>query len=409
MERTITLCVTLIFSSALWAQEKASLELRGDPAATWQPREAFVHPRFGHSDPKSKDPASKAPFHCSECEKSGLMDAKTVTPRVPTEILRQPRSAIEAWGSKEHKLAAIVLSMDRAVVISYLGPMESKLASKAELEAVAQQLKSKVGSRLSPHERAHLYAMRYLEAEHRWCDLLSVKPERIGNTDLVRLARSEYFLFENLEPYREFGRHFFGMFGSSMSWWWHEPSLSLTGSLNGTDVKDDALAARFAYLTTHILCYQHNGFLFRIPSFLPAGLSHWAERSHSKRVDSFMVMGVPTQSKSEWSWAPSDWDADLSNSVKAGKSKPFVTLGLIDKDDQLTPPFRGQAWSMIKYLAGVDRAQLGTFLSTALHKRQNESAVEALARAAEVAYGKTLPELEAGWKEWATKGRYLKR
>jgi hypothetical protein len=259
--------------------------------------------------------------------------------------------------------------------------------------------------KLNAHERAHLYAIRYLADEARWCELLDVKKSEVGNGNGYSVARSEYFLFEQLEPYREFGRHFFGMFGSSLSWWWHEGTHALTGSLNGDTLKDNALAARFSYLTTHLLCYQQFGFLFRVPSFLPAGLAHWAERSHKKHEDSFMVMGVPNDNKNEWNWNPPDWDQDLYRTVNDGKHKGFVALGLIDKDDQLTPPFRGQAWSMMKYLAGLDRKKFAIYLKTALNKRLDESAIEALARASTKAFGVTLPELEAGWKEWVLKGR----
>lgn len=401
----ILLC---ILAAGLSGQPKINLDLRGDPASAWEiPGDFRVLP-FAFEE-RSGGGIGKAPFHCSECASAGRFADGAETPAAPAELLRQPRAVIEAFGAREHKLKPIVLSMDRAVLIVYLGESEGRHAGADERAGLEQQFGKKPGRRITPHERAHLYAMRYLACEARWCELLGVAPAGIGRVEGQTIARAEYYLFEKLDAYREFGRHFFGMFGPDLSWWWHEQSHSLTGSLNGDGLADDALSARFSYLVAHILTYQQFGFFYRVPSFIPAGLGHWAERSHRNRQDTFMVMGTPSANKEEWGWKAPDWDRAVRDMVNTGKSKPFIAMGLIDMDDQLTPPYRAQAWSMVKYLAGVDRGQFGQFLRIALNKRRSETAIEALARAADTAYGATLPELEAAWREWVLTGQRARR
>ena len=387
--------------SGLCAQPQ--LDLQGDPAITmdlcgdWQP------PGFTW-DGKRKKKILEAPFHCSECAAAELYEDATKLPEAPSRLLQQPAEVVSAWCAEHQKSDPIVISLEKAVLVVMLPDIPAARIPKPLRNSLFDQFQKKVGPRLTPHHRAHLLAYEYLRSEREFLSIMDCERGRLGAGPGISVARAEYFVFDNEEVYQEFGRHFFGMFGKALSWWWKTEGALPIGSVNGTKLKDAQLRARFRYLTQHIMLHQYSGFTFRLPVWLAAGLGHWTERRTKGHKNSYMVMGTPA-AKAEWGWDGANWHREVYNLVNTKKSQSFIKLSLMTKEEELTPLYRAQAWSMTHYLMGLDAKAYGVFLNRILTKKASETPVEAVAAGVEKAYGCLIPELEAGWREWVMAGR----
>jgi len=389
------------------------LAITGDPAMTmdladgWSPS-AVVRDEEGR--------ITAAPFWSSHWKATGEISPAANAPPAPTMMMKQEPGRVLAWGVKEYSLEPIVIATRHAVLYIALPAQSLKSITREEKEWLASHFpKKKLRSRLTPVQVAHLYGLRYLRLEAMWRDLLCLDSWRDGFRPPVRnlpdgphfgsRGRSEMYVFSKEEPYREFGRHFFGAAGAHASYWYHADTESVIGAFHATDLKPTEVYGRFVHLAAHDLTYQYGGYYHHMPAWIPNGIGHYFARRLGKIKNTYILNGTPeNKHKQAWEWDKAgnkqNWWREAKALVKSGSARALMQLGLQTRYVELEPRLHVQSWSMVHYIIGMGKGRFRTFLDEMMMMNDGDSLLQVQQRALLRGCGVNMVQFERHWKAW---------
>ena len=364
---------------------------------------------------------TSAPIWSTYWRETGQLASEDVrAPAPPLRLLQQDVDRVLAWGVKEYKLKPVVISTPNAVLVFTLSGMPSKALSKDELKRLEGHFAKKLNRKLTPPQVAHVFALRYLHLEQMWRELMCLDPEETPHRP-VRLrghygskGRSELYVFPKAEPYREFGRHFFGAAGQHASYWWHGDTEVVIGAFHAGALDHGELLARFDHMVAHDLVYQYRAFYHYLPAWVPNGIAHHFARRNKNVRNTYILLGMPDRAnRPGWEWdqdgTKRDWWREAKALVNAGEHRPITKLGLYTHYQELHPRYHVQAWSMVNYMLGMGKARFRTFMDEMKTKSEDESLLEVQQRAFLRAYGVNMVAFEQHWRRWVSKTRLPKR
>lgn len=363
-----------------------------------------------------------APFWSSHWKKSGELLPDAEVPAPPIMLLKQEPDRVLAWGVKEYKLKPVIIATPHAILYIALPKQPAKVMSAEEKEWLQAQFPKKLKSKLTPVQVAHLYGLRYLKIEAMFEDLLCLnekaedyRPGRFGGgAHYGSKGRSELYVFPEEDPYREFGRHFFGVAGAHASYWWHSETETIIGAFHSEGLKPDEVNGRFHHLVAHDLVYQYRAFYHYIPAWIPNGVAHHFARRTGKVKNTYMILGgADKRYKDAWEWdkkgTKQDWWREAKILVKSGSARALTQLGLQTHYQELDPRYHVQAWSMINYIIGMGKGRFRTFLDEIMDKKDDDSILQVQQRALLRACGVNMVQFERHWKEWVGRTKPPKR
>lgn len=378
----------------------AKLEVKGDPASTEVLAGEWVPAPWVRGEGKDGK-IRRGPFRCSACEEAGEYEENASLPPRALQLAKRPVADLETWWRKEHKLKPVTIAAAHAVLMLDLPPCSSKPLDTAERTWLEGHM-GKLKDALTPHQRAHLYAFRYLRMEARFLDLFCLDRDQrhfiapFPAQHLGAKGRSEVHLFPQEKAYQEFGRHFFGGCGRWTSFWFHEEVEACVAAFNGEGVSDPVLAARFDHQIAHHLLYQYRSFYNFLPVWFPEGLGHWFEKRHAVHENTICVLGL----LKEYVYADNDWWKAAKDLVNLNEDLPLAQLAMQEKQHELKPKWHPQAWSLVNFMIGLGKDKFRRFLDVLKTKGDSESMVELQYRAIETAYGTDLVSFQKAWRNW---------
>lgn len=356
------------------------------------------------------DLITSAPFRCSITEASEGYAKSAELPAAAPRLYGQPRGAIVDWLREQTRIEPVVLELPHAVIVCVLKPATARGLDKWERDRVTESA-GKVRGQLTSVQRAHLFAWRYLRTEAQVRDLLGLLPGSPrhkpggphGHFGLK--GRLEFYLISGEEPYQAFGRHFFGAFGKSASWWFQKDQDQLISSLHDTKISDDVLAARFDHMVAYLIGHGYRNRQHLFPEWVPASLGHWFERRHPRCEDTFVINGVPgTAHATAWKWNESDFWGAAKRLIAEEEAVALTELCRKEGVD-LNPRERMQAWSLLNFMISKGEGRLRVFLDEMKRRDQFESVLEVQVRSIEKAFGMGVVEFENEWREWVRRTR----
>jgi hypothetical protein len=146
-----------------------------------------------------------------------------------------------------------------------------------------------------------------------------------------------------------------------------------------------------AYFDAGILSQAERGCPDRDKGWLSAGFSYYCQQAVLNRVRVGTVEYLVTETPNE-----NDWNSAARRAMEKGDFRPWSEL-LAFRLEALSPADHLESFSVVSYLMGLDGPKFARFI---VASREGMKRGEAL----QTAYGKTLAELEADWKEWVNNG-----
>ena len=97
--------------------------------------------------------------------------------------------------------------------------------------------------------------------------------------------------------------------------------------------------------------------------------------------------------------SPPDWDQFVRDLVASGRAGALDALTATPRR-ALSQRSRIQAWSLVKFLIGADRARFARLLRRLLHAEHSADPVAAFASALPEAFGADPDQVQRAWKAW---------
>lgn len=378
---------------------------------------ASFDPPAPERDPTTKE-ITQSPIRNGALMRQGHYARSAKLPPPVKKLYGQARPVITGWMEREHKLKPVVVAMENAVLVSALpGGVNPRKIPKVQKAWMTTQF-GKLKSRLDARQVAHLYALRYLEMEAKLNDLLMVgsksRPKEArydpGSNFGLR-SRFEFYVFPTEKSYREFCRHFFGVFGLSSSWWFDPKAEVMIACMHTEGMSDAECAARFRNLVAHNVVHGWRGRNAKTPNWVAAGLGHYFENGHRGAKDTFVLNGTPEkQYKPAWDWKPGrNWFTDVRKILSKSESKSMAQLAMIRDDVKLPPRLRVQSWSLVAFMLAQEGGRFRVFLDELKVPKELESELETQDRAIRKAYGVDMATFEKRWRAWVSKTKPPKR
>lgn len=363
-------------------------------------------------NPEGDQKITKSPFRNSLLDRRAAYDAGAQLPAPVTKLWRQPAAVLTSWLEREHKLQAVIVTTENAVIVSALpGGQRVRDLPKADREALEAEI-PKLGERLDAAATAHLYALRYLRTEARMAKLMGLEGGQApgvmarpsGHFGLR--SRLEFYIFPTEISYREFCKHFFGVFGSTSSWWYEADADAMVACLHTEKVNEPEVVARFEHLVVHNFVQGWRGRLAKTPIWVATGLAGLYERRHPAGGATYLLNGSPdAQWKTAWRIPEGDWSAIIRDLLRSGEDKKLAELAMIQEHVQLPPRHRVQSSSLVAFLLAQGESRFRVFLDELKSPKPQESQVQVQERAIRRAYGVGMPELDQAWRAWTAKTR----
>jgi hypothetical protein len=348
-----------------------------------------------------------APLWCDALVESLAPGASVPAPA--QRALGRPLSDITGWMEGEPRLSPVVVTTEHAVLLIDLPGLKShrRIIAADEITWLREYFPKLKGA-LSPAQRAVLYGLRYLRMEARFLDSLGLlaadgdrRPLRLGGDHLGSKGRFQVFVFPTQEPYREFGRHFFGCFGWYTSWWYNKREDGMISALHATATRDADLLARFEFQVAQSLVYQYRAFYHHLPIWIPAGFGHHFQRLHRQVKPVFPELGYGKALE----WDERNWDRAVRSLVASGKDIPLVKMAGLTQFPNFDGEFKGvhhaQCWSMVNFAMSFGPERWRRFLDEMKVKSRDESLVEVQYRAIDRAFEADLVSFHTAWRKWA--------
>ena len=377
------------------------LRLRGDPAPDIDLGAARLlaiplpAPREG--------PITEAAYLCQTCVRAGDQGAGE-SPSLE-RLLGRPASVIRPWLGRISETEPQILTRDRVTLVALLGPRRMDAVTSEERMRLMLFLRERAGTprgRFTGHQRAHLWMERLVLLESALGELLALDPagELRPLSDGMRpLAhpRAEIYLFDAAEACTGFVRHLFGpdaQPGDGLQTDDGPVAAVLVGSCGA-----EAGRRRFLHAGTLALLRRHRRLDGGIPPWLEIGLAHFMERRlHGAQERRDTAFTLPAGMES-----PPDWDQFVRDLAISGKSGSLDAL-TATPGRALSLRSRIQAWSMVKFLIGVDRTRFSLLLRRLLHAEPAAEPVPTFAAALKEAYAADPKQVEQAWKAWVLSG-----
>ncbi|MAG55337.1 MAG: hypothetical protein CMJ83_03515 [Planctomycetes bacterium] len=396
---TVALLLILVLPLAAQPGVPAKLKLKGDPAQDLDLGATRLVPMPVRKGPKG--PVVSSPYVCLRSTESGLQTGGAAKPR---QLLGRPASSVMPWLNRLDKMKPSLIWSQRWTLVCFLKDARVDDLTPEEtvrLRVYFPKLPSRP-TRLTGHERAHLWAIRMLRTESGVADLLDLdergelKSRGPGYRPLPHKG-CELYMFSSAATHDAFRRHIFkpstkGLAGETLD------SGPVTAMLMD-DQKSAPIRRRFLHAASLQLIRAHRRLEGGIPAWLEIGVAHYFERRQSKvnrfRKDESGTLPPGLES-------PRDWDQAIRDLVAAGRSGELTALSATPERG-LTVNSRLQSWSLVKYLLGVDGRRFRRLLVELLHTRPGTTVQDGLRAALKASYGHFPKDVEKAWKSWVIK------
>ena len=255
---------------------------------------------------------------------------------------------------------------------------------------------------LNKHQVAHLYLIRANRLLRDFCWLVGNNQEQISEKwphlgDYLGMKnRLEVYIFRRQREYFQWAIRYIGR-GSEHGQCWHmfNDRMMVLG-MHAQNQEDPQTTNFMFHRLTHNMLDAYRMYSFKLPAWFQMGMGHWVERRESRNWNSFCYSeGELPKVLFTTKWCPK-----IKKMVRKGKLEPFVSLCSNDEYAQLPFEYHLVSWSWVCYLWRLGPEKMPLFINELKNKKEGETLYQAQIRAFQKAYGITLLQFEAGWKEW---------
>jgi hypothetical protein len=349
---------------------------------------------------RAQDRLLSGPFHCSACRKAGRYATDARLPAPPRRLWRRPAEDVLGWIGGELKLDPVVISLPDLHLIVDLGEGDVRDASPPE-RAWLSTLGDEAKKTLSPHARAHLYAIRLLRIREEWSDLLGLRPGprfvAAPPAPAAGARPSEVYVLSKKQAYEEFARHFFGTFGARTSWWYDVPTEALVSLIHTEKLNDAQLHGIFAHQLAHHFLIHYRGYYQHLPTWVLEGLGHLFQRRIKGSMPHVCVLGLAAPTEA----FPPDWHQGIWTLVNEQKETPLADLALLDTRNYiLSTQQHLQAWSLTCFMVSAGPEPYRRFVDALKDRTKDDSLALAHLQGLERGFGVATPALHRAWRQW---------
>ncbi|NRA96819.1 MAG: hypothetical protein HRU14_11495 [Planctomycetes bacterium] len=402
----IALLVLSSFAAAQTDVRPASLALRGDPAQDLDLGATRIVPMPMRS--AENGPIDSASYYCMRAIEAGDQVVPKNGPKQPRRMIGEEAAKVMPWLTRvDPKIRPSIIWTRHWTIVGFLKDAQVDDLTPEEairLRAFFPKVTPR-STRLTGHQRTHLWAIRTVQIQRAIEDLLDLdengglKPSTY-NSGYRPLAHKgcELFLFSNQSPHDAFRRHLFqpqtrGLGGEILG---SGPVTAITVD----DAPSAAIRRRVLHASSLQLLRIHRRLEGGIPAWIRVGLAHYFEWRQTKsartRTDEAGTLPAGTD-------VPRDWNQAVRNLVASGKAGELGALS-VTPERGLTLASRLQAWSLVKYLLGIDPKRFGQLCAALLHTRPDVMPQEGLRNALKATYGHYPEDVATAWKTWVLKG-----
>lgn len=356
-------------------------------------------------DPKDSKFLLNPDFYCSECVREGRI-AKV--DRSGSRLMEQSESEVMDWLARITRKRPMLIEDRHFRLYADLPPLDTRRHRNPfmreeliELSSVFPRINERTGE-LNPHEMVHLYLVRANRLLRDFYWIVGRDQEGIAKDwphlgpYLGMQSRQEVYIFGRQRPYMEWGARYIGRASDDGQCWHMFVDKFLTMGMHAQGHEDPRTANYFFHRLFHNLLDAYRYYSFKLPAWFQEGMGHWVERRESVQYNSFCFSeGVIPQVLYTSRWLPR-----IKKTVAKGDFLPFVEICSREEYGQLPLEHHMLSWSMVCFLWRMGPEKMPVFINELKSKQQNESLYQAQVRAFHKAYGITMLQFEAGWKEW---------
>jgi hypothetical protein len=341
---------------------------------------------------------------CSHCLKQKTLVSRPGGPELPDRVLGLPRDAAAAYVERLAGKPPILIATARTSLFvasdggDAAGATEDELA---RLRVFFPKLAEKP-TKLDAHQFAHLYAERLVALEAALVDLLDLgddgrKKSKPGPYAVAEAERAELFLFGDPKAAAAFDGFLGGEDGPpglSGAYFKQRPVAGL--SVHG--FSPNAARRRFAYAAASVRLRSLAVGDGAAPPWLRIGAAHVLEHAADPegRGDDVADTLPPDPFRPD-AKAPADRLAFVRAFVDEGKA-PHLDALSASEEAALTPKSRLAAWSLVRYLAGVDRARFAALYLRLVDGAPTPDRARSFADAVRLVYGIEVAALDNAWR-----------
>ena len=383
-----------------------SLALRGDPAQDLDLGAIHIAPMPTRST--ANGPIDSAPYYCMRAIEDGDQVIPEGALKRPRRMIGEATDKVMPWLARlDPKIRPSIIWTRNWTIVSLLkGARVADLTPEeaVRLRAFFPEITPR-SNKLTGHQRAHLWAIRTLRIQGAIKEVMDLddngglKPSSFsaGYRPLAHKG-CELFLFSNPSPHAAFTRHLFqpqtrGLSGETLG-------SGPVAAIMLDDAPTGSIRRRMRHASTLQLVRVHRRLEGGVPAWMQIGLAHYFEwrqtkTTRTKKNTAGTLIGATEGLR--------DWDQAVRDLVASGRAGELGALSATPERG-LTLQSRLQAWSLVKYLLGVDQGRFTQLCSALLHTRPGVNPQQALRTAMKATYGHETNAVADGWKTWVLRG-----
>lgn len=347
------------------------------------------HPR----KPGRALPVVFKPYYCSRCVEEGRLQAErrpVTMMRVDAEKIAKACELGKDWTVIESPNFKLLANLRAAKV----KPKDSRFiqADMRRLRSIFPGISfSSQASKLTPHQRAHLYHIR-LERLYAHFRALT------GNTDpwLGMGAAYEIYLFAKVPEFLSFTGRYFGRRHEQVGVRHHvrdDPNfLAFATSDAHVDGGDAAFSNHVFHNAAHLLMDGYANYYRETWAWLKEGIAHYYTRKETPRHNVFCW----SEGKRPTMFEKPYWRRAILALVRRGKDTPLGRWCEKMNAGELTEAEQGMCWSVVEWLVETEPVRLATVIDKLQDYRNKPSAAQTI----EFAFGIPPNALHERWREY---------
>lgn len=275
-------------------------------------------------------------------------------------------------------------------------------ADLERLKRIFPKLKIGRGTRLDPHERAHLYHVRAERLYAHFAALTANEQPWLGMEQPY-----EVYLFQDYGAHHAFCDKLLGKAndkqgvmshgGGHPNFMLYTVAADMLSSLKGTG--DKVLSNCFMHCLAHNLVDGHGNYYHETRAWLEEGAAHYYERRENPKYNSFCRAEGADPSE----YLKEDWEGSVYNLVRRERDTPFGVWFEKLQPGELADAEQGMCWSVVKWMVETDPIRFTKMLQI-LDKweRLPDGTIKTAtsAEAIQEAFGVSLNTLHQRWREY---------
>ncbi len=292
-----------------------------------------------------------------------------------------------------------------------LGPGDiarpNKERTALELEALRQVFPklSATTSRLTSHQRAHLYLIRAHRVLRDVLNLVDFKENdsyfwRYGPY-LGNRQKFEIYLFDRQKTLSRFITAYRGNYEDLFGFdYYIKKDEANVMAACPPKARDHLLNATFTHRLAVNLLAGYRGRHQFLPAWLFLAFGHLLERRESGRIATLVLGDQPARAGFDLR----SFQDDVVRRVKANKYPPFASLCKKTMLQDVSVRLRPVIWSQLRYLLSLGRPEFARFIGRMKAVMSGKSTIRTQLKAFKDIYHLTPEEFEEGWRAWVLEG-----